>query len=239
MSTDRDGIRQAIGIGVLLSLLLFIVVVGTTGCTKVEEQQLIRTIDVPSEQLAMDGAPRVSLPYRRSLCGAWQEVWGFESPCPAAAAQIHQESGWVCSVSSGAGAQGCAQFMPGTAADVARRYPDLGPAAPFNPVWAFRAQARYMRDLHDAIGGAATPCDRYAFALAAYNGGQKWVERDRAKARTEGVDSARYWDAVEPVNAGRSVAAFTENRGYAPAVLVKRQPRYRAWGALTCAERLS
>jgi soluble lytic murein transglycosylase-like protein len=73
------------------------------------------------------------------------------------AAQIYAESNFNPFVTSRAGAQGIAQFMPGTARA-------LGLADPFDPDQAIDAQAHLMRDLLRRFG--AVP-----LALAAYNAG--------------------------------------------------------------------
>ena len=73
------------------------------------------------------------------------------------AAQIHAESGFNPFAVSPAGAQGIAQFMPGTARG-------LGLADPFDPDAAIDAQAHLMRDLLRRF--SAVP-----LALAAYNAG--------------------------------------------------------------------
>jgi hypothetical protein len=73
------------------------------------------------------------------------------------AAQIYAESGFNPFVTSPAGAQGIAQFMPGTARG-------MGLADPFDPDQAIDAQAHLMRDLLRQFG--AVP-----LALAAYNAG--------------------------------------------------------------------
>ena len=73
------------------------------------------------------------------------------------AAQLFAESGFNPFAVSPAGAQGIAQFMPGTARGV-------GLADPFDPTAAIDAQAHLMRDLLRRF--AAVP-----LALAAYNAG--------------------------------------------------------------------
>jgi hypothetical protein len=85
-------------------------------------------------------------------------------PMDLLAAQLYAESGFNPFAPSPAGAQGIAQFMPGTA----RGY---GLEDPFDPVAAIDAQAHLMSDLLERFGGRA------ALALAAYNAGAGAVER--------------------------------------------------------------
>jgi Transglycosylase SLT domain/D-alanyl-D-alanine carboxypeptidase len=78
-------------------------------------------------------------------------------------AQIYAESGFNPFAVSSAGAQGIAQFMPGTA----RSY---GLGNPFDPAAAIDAQAHMMRDLLRRFASVA-------LALAAYNAGPGAVGR--------------------------------------------------------------
>jgi hypothetical protein len=73
------------------------------------------------------------------------------------AAQLYAESGFNPFARSPAGAQGIAQFMPGTAAAI-------GLADPFDPGAAIDAQAHLIRDLLGRFGSVP-------LALAAYNAG--------------------------------------------------------------------
>ena len=73
------------------------------------------------------------------------------------AAQLYAESGFNPYAVSPAGAQGIAQFMPGTARS-------LGLADPFDATQAIDAQAHLMRDLLRQLGSVP-------LALAAYNAG--------------------------------------------------------------------
>jgi hypothetical protein len=75
---------------------------------------------------------------------------------------IWQESSFRPHVTSGAGAQGVAQFMPGTAAE--RRLAD-----PFDPEQAIPKSAELLADLRDRFGNLG-------LAAAAYNGGPARVE---------------------------------------------------------------
>ena len=79
------------------------------------------------------------------------------------AAQLYVESGFNPFATSSAGAQGIAQFMPGTARGI-------GLEDPFDAGAAIDAQAHLMRDLLRQFG--AVP-----LALAAYNAGPAPVSR--------------------------------------------------------------
>ena len=81
------------------------------------------------------------------------------------AAQLYQESHFNPFARSPAGAQGIAQFMPGTARA-------LGLTNPFDAGAAIDAQAHLMRDLLRQFGGVP-------LALAAYNAGPAPVKRSR------------------------------------------------------------
>src|ERR687895_2225684 len=85
-------------------------------------------------------------------------------PMNLLAAQLYAESGFNPFARSPAGAQGIAQFMPGTA----QAY---GLADPFDPVAAIDAQANLMSELLERFGG------KPALALAAYNAGPGAVEQ--------------------------------------------------------------
>jgi Transglycosylase SLT domain/D-alanyl-D-alanine carboxypeptidase len=85
-------------------------------------------------------------------------------PMNLLAAQLYAESGFNPFARSPAGAEGIAQFMPGTASA-------YGLADPFDPVAAIDAQAHLMSDLLRRFRG------KVALALAAYNAGAGAVER--------------------------------------------------------------
>jgi hypothetical protein len=177
--------------------------------------------------------------HRRVLVRAAHAEWGLGAPVATLAGQVHQESRWRSQARSPAGAEGIAQFMPATADWMAELYPNsLGPAQPYNPGWALRAMVTYDRWLYDR-NQAASDCDRWAFVLSAYNGGQGWVNRDRKLASAKGADKLAWFDSVERHNAGRSAANFRENRHYPRAILLRWEPMYAAagWGPGVCAER--
>ena len=85
-------------------------------------------------------------------------------PMNLLAAQLYAESGFNPFARSPAGAQGIAQFMPGTARA-------MGLDDPFDAERAIDAQAHLMRDLLREFGGST------ALALAAYNAGPAAVRR--------------------------------------------------------------
>lgn len=175
--------------------------------------------------------PRAS-PYKREVVAQARAAFGPSAPVATLAAQLHQESSWKPDAVSRTGAAGLAQFMPATAADMAKRFPEAcSPAQPLNPDWAIRCQMRYMKQLLGSIKNAANECEHWAFALSAYNGGLGWVNRDRrvCDAR-EDCDPSRWFGHVATANAGRSAASFTENRGYPERILNLIAPRYASWG---------
>lgn len=175
--------------------------------------------------------PRAAAQYRAELVRSARVVWGLNAPIAVFAAQVHTESWWRNDTVSHVGAQGLAQFMPATARWLPQVAPETGKPAPFNPGWSLRALCTYDKWLWDRTGGV-NDYERMAFTLSAYNGGQGWVNRDKAKARKLGVDASRWFGHVENVNAGRSRAAFAENRQYPRRILRERQQAYvRAdWG---------
>jgi soluble lytic murein transglycosylase-like protein len=184
--------------------------------------------------------PRAAKAHERELTRLAYAEFGLDAPVALFAAQIHQESSWRSRVSSRY-ADGLAQFTPATADWIAEIYPDLGEAAPFSPGWAMRALLRYDRhllgrmqpwvaDVPEVDAPAALPrCDRWAFALSAYNGGPGWIPRDRAAAAAAGADPNRWWGEVEQ-HSQRAEWAFRENRGYPRRVLLELEPRYLAAG---------
>ena len=184
---------------------------------------------------AAESIPRAAYQHRDTLIRAAHAVWGLDAPVAVLAAQVHTESLWKADAVSPVGAMGIAQIMPSTA----RWLPDIAPAlrggspAPYNPGWALRAMCEYDLWLHDrqsamSAGATLAPCDRMSFALSGYNGGLGWVKKDRIKARDRGLDPDRY-EQVSTVNAGRSRAAWKENRDYVRRIMA-RQELYLSWG---------
>lgn len=180
--------------------------------------------------------PQQANAHKRTLIRTAHSHWGLDAPVSLFAAQIHQESGWRIDARSPAGAEGLAQFMPATSEWFALRNPrDLTTAQPYNPAWAMRALVLYNQHLFKQIQ-ASSPCQQWAFTLSGYNGGLVWVNRDKALASASGADPLAWFDSTELYNAGRSKAAFAENRHYPKAIIYRHQPLYVAagWGAGVC-----
>lgn len=177
--------------------------------------------------------PTAALKYRSDVIRSARVDWGLNAPVADFAAQLHQESGWNPAARSPVGAQGLAQFMPSTADWIAGLMPHLAAREPWNPGWAIRALVSYDRWLWQRVV-VPDGCERMAMTLSAYNGGLGWVNRDRRLARTSGLDDARWFGAVETVNAGRSAANWRENRHYPHRILRELAPRYLSWGGASC-----
>lgn len=186
---------------------------------------------VPVAHAAETQIPRAALQYRAQLTREARAVWGMDAPVSVFAAQIHTESWWRNDTVSSVGAQGLAQFMPSTAKWLPTVAPETGTPAPFNPAWSLRACVTYDRYLWERTDGV-NAFERMAFTLSGYNGGAGWVNRDKKLARQRGLDPGRWFDSVATVNAGRSKAAWKENRNYPRLILQVRQYAYvkAGWG---------
>lgn len=178
--------------------------------------------------------PPAARHYRSELTRCARAEFGLSAPVATLAAQIHQESLWRSDARSPVGAVGLAQFMPSTARWLPLVAPQTGEPAPLNPGWSLRAVCAYDRWLLARVSGRG--CERWAFSLAAYNGGLGWVRKDARLAAARGLDPARWWNSVEAVNAGRSRANWEENRGYPRRILLVLEPLYReaGWGPGVC-----
>lgn len=175
--------------------------------------------------------PRAAQQHRTTLTRAAHATWGMNAQVSVFAAQVHTESWWRNNTVSHVGAQGLAQFMPSTARWLPSVAPETGKPEPFNPGWSLRALCTYDKWLWERNSGA-NDYERMAFTLSAYNGGQGWVNRDKKLARQRGLDAARWFGVVATVNAGRSAAAWKENRNYPRLILEERQHAYirAGWG---------
>lgn len=170
--------------------------------------------------------------YRRFLTAEVHRVWGLNGPVALAAAQITQESGWNPKACSRY-ACGLTQFTPSTAEWIGRLYPsELGAVDVFNPEWAIRALVRYNWHLREWVTWAPDECERWAFTLSAYNGGQKYLQRERLLCSRGACDSARWFENVAAVRS-RGTQPFRENRSYVTKIMAL-QAGYEDWGPGVC-----
>lgn len=169
--------------------------------------------------------------YRQMYGRIVRSEWGLNAPVASLAAQIHQESQWDCRAVSRVGARGCAQFMPTTANWLGEVDTRLKAADLHSPQWGFRAQAVYMKWLHDRLKGPA-PCEQMAFAMSAYNGGLGWVYRRQKLSSRPSVCLGATCD----INPGISPANQKENAHYPQRILRELEPRYiqAGWGVGSC-----
>jgi len=181
---------------------------------------------MPPADLPTVPLPRLANAYRRDLTRVVQQEWGLSGNVALHAAQIHQESAWKADAKSWAGAEGLAQFMPGTAKWISEAHPDLGPATPYSPEWSMRAQSKYNKHLLDRVVGH-TDCDRWWHTLRSYNGGLGHLRAESANA-IDPLDRASV-DATCGT-ARRAVKHCAENLGYPRRILLDLEPRYLAHG---------
>lgn len=177
--------------------------------------------------------PEASALYRHRVEQAAADVWGVGASPARLAAQLHQESGWRPRAASPVGAQGLAQFMPGTAKWIAQAFPQqLGQFDPWDPHQAALAAAIYDKWLLDRVQPFGwTPlsdCTRWNFALRGYNGGETWLMRERGLA-IAGRGNPNDWRSVETFRA-RGQAAHRENIHYPRRILMTLEPAYIAAG---------
>lgn len=171
--------------------------------------------------------PDASVRYRMQLERVAGEQWGLDAPVARVAAQIHQESAWRTTARSKY-AQGLSQFTPATAAWLPQVCPQVGPPDPWDAGWSIRAVVCYDAWLRDRASGA-TPCDRWAMTLSAYNGGETARDREIRMAYEARDDPRRWFGQVERQRS-RSAAAWQENRAYVRRILLTLEPAYLAEG---------
>lgn len=166
--------------------------------------------------------------YRATITREAQFRFGIPAPAPAIAAQIAQESAFNPMARSRVGAQGLMQFMPATAqwAAVAGAF---GTPDPFNPAWAIRAGVWYDRWLYERVRTYTTECDRWLFALQAYNSGLGYVYKRQQRSSAPGS-----YDATAYINPGITAANQIESQSYGPVILRKHQLAFASWGKTPC-----
>ncbi|MGH8622602.1 MAG: transglycosylase SLT domain-containing protein [Burkholderiales bacterium] len=175
--------------------------------------------------------PPAALKHRGDLIRNARVVWGLSAPVATFAAQVHQESVWRIDARSPY-ASGLAQFTPSTADWIAEKFPEeLGERQPLNPSWALRALMRYDLYLWQRVSDHDSACDRMAFALSGYNGGEGW--RKKRQQRSTASGSFRVTGKINP---GVQPAFQQENEDYPVRILIRWQPVYASWGpAIDCA----
>lgn len=131
-----------------------------------------------------------------------QAAQSNDLPVPFFISLLFQESRFKPGVVSSAGAQGIAQFMPGTAAS-------MGLENPFDPLQAIPASARLLRNLMARFGNLG-------LAAAAYNAGprriQEWLakkgklpEETKGYVKTITGRAAETWTSASAVHPGQRV----------------------------------
>lgn len=145
----------------------------------------------------------------------------FRLTAPQVYGVIAQESAFNAKAVSHAGALGLMQLMPATIDDLNARGASI--RDPFDPDQNVGGGTRYLRWLYDELAGVQ-PRYRWAYTLAAYNGGIGRLKR--AMDKVGGPDAS--YHAVAPL-------LPKETQGYVPAVL-RHQERYRGqWQTLKTA----
>lgn len=136
-------------------------------------------------------------------------------PVPFFIRLLFQESGFHPGVVSNAGAQGIAQFMPGTASE-------WGVDNPFDPLEAIPASARLLRNLFEKFGNLG-------LAAAAYNAGPKRIQNWLAKKGPLPQETQGYVRNIT----GRPAENWKGSENGAPAVKLPRHaPCQEAAGLL-------
>jgi hypothetical protein len=153
---------------------------------------------------------------REEICDTLTEAaQANDVPVPFFIRLIFQESGFRPDVVSPAGAEGIAQFMPETSAD-------MGLDNPFDPLQAIRASARLLRGLAHQFGNLG-------LAAAAYNAGPKRIENWLAKKGKLPQETIGYVQSIT----GRAAENWIVAEAGSPAVkLPRRAPCQEAAGLL-------
>lgn len=204
------------------------------GCWKPAEAP-----SAPPEKIVPHAPPVVQSPsfrppdratqYRAPITREATFALGVSAPVPLLAGQIAQESSWGCNVTARDGGMGCAQFMEATAGWLAKTYPELGGVRPYDPVWAFQAQARLNKFNLARVQGV-DECNKWAVTLLAYNAGLGIVQGIQKASPQPGV----YWGVTELLKYKQSDANHKSSRDYPHRIVYRHQPNYAAWGRTVC-----
>jgi hypothetical protein len=153
---------------------------------------------------------------REEICGTvTREAQANDVPAPFFIRLLFQESGFQAGVVSDAGAEGIAQFMRETSADV-------GLDNPYDPLQAIPAAARLLRNLAHEFGNLG-------LAAAAYNAGPRRIQDWLARKGKLPQETQGYVKTIT----GRAPETFTVAAKGSPAVKLPRQaPCQEAAGLL-------
>jgi len=154
---------------------------------------------------------------------------GINSPTAMYLSQIKQESNGDEKVTAWDNGRGLTQFMDGTIKQVVNTFPELGPANPYNPTWAIRAQVRYVKWLKLRVQGD-TECDQYAAALKSYNAGLGYVQQSQKASKQPG----KWFGLTEYVDNRQSDENFEYSRLYPRRILFRHQPNFVSHGGVMC-----
>ena len=125
-------------------------------------------------------------------------------------------------ITSGAGAMGLMQVMPGTYDELRTRYPELGDD-PFDPHNNILAGAAYIREMYDIFGSPGF--------LAAYNAGPGRLDDHLTRNRTLPEETRRYVASIGPRISGYEPNKASPGAQYAMNALplqIPDGPRYPA-----------
>ena len=145
--------------------------------------------------------------------------FGVPPPLPVLLAQITQESGFNADAISMAGAMGLMQLMPATSKWAAQTA-GFGLSQPFEARVEYPQRDLVQRWLSDRVRDPKSKCDRWLFALAAYNGGEGWTRKRQALSSDPGS-----WEVTGTINPGITPANQRENQRYGPRIVYAIQPR--------------
>ncbi|MGY1548223.1 C40 family peptidase [Streptomyces sp. MN6] len=153
----------------LAAAMLLLAIAGLVATVLVDD-------DAEATELSDGGGGLRGVPaeFRTWILKASEECQQPELTPALLAAQLYQESKFKTSraeATSTAGAQGPAQFMPGTWATWGRDDDGNGVASPWDIGDAVMAQGRYMCSLLGEARNSGLPGDIRALALAGYNAG--------------------------------------------------------------------
>jgi len=186
-------------------------------------------VKIPNKNPDTLPTPSIMLQYRADLTREAQAVYGLNAPIAMLAGQIWQESGGRANVTAIDLGRGLTQFMDGTIAQIVRVHPELGPANPYNPLWAIRAQTKYMMWINKRVKGKDN-CEKYSAALKSYNAGLGYVQRAQKVSPQPDI----WYGVTEDIASGQSHKNFIYSRWYPRQILFNHQRRFVPWGGLVC-----